>query len=217
MALVNNNSSFVALKVVLNVFMTLQFYRRFSSTLKASTNSVLVVPTSKEQRSATCRNASLTPPLELTMKSTAVTPSTSLALVWLREQQGCMLHLCLLSSRNPLRLCSRFSHPLPLVWIFAVSLLSKNLKLTRNSSILLVFLTIPLRHAGPCMLSRRRNALPKLSPTPRAPMPRHTLEFGTIINSQHLRSRIFFCPDDIERCVRGSRRKWVDKFSADQE
>ena len=29
--------------------------------------------------------------------------------------------------------------------------------------------------------------------------------------------KFFFCPDDIERCVKGSRRKWVDKFSADQE
>ena len=28
---------------------------------------------------------------------------------------------------------------------------------------------------------------------------------------------IFFCPNDIERCVKDSRCKWVDKFSADQE
>ena len=53
------------------------------------------------------------------------------------------------------------------------------------------FLTIP-RHDGPCMLSPKRNALPKLSPIPIAPLPRHTLEFGTITNSQHLKSRNYF-------------------------
>ena len=44
------------------------------------------------------------------------------------------------------------------------------------------------------MLSRRRNALPKSFPTPRAPLPQHTLEFGTITNSQHLNSRSLFLP-----------------------
>jgi hypothetical protein len=29
--------------------------------------------------------------------------------------------------------------------------------------------------------------------------------------------KFFFCPDDIERCVKGFRRKWVDRFSIDQE
>ena len=28
---------------------------------------------------------------------------------------------------------------------------------------------------------------------------------------------VFFSPNDIERCVKGSRRKWVDKISTDQE
>jgi len=28
--------------------------------------------------------------------------------------------------------------------------------------------------------------------------------------------KFFFCPDDIERCIKGSSRKWMDKFSADQ-
>jgi hypothetical protein len=107
--------------------------------------------------------------------------------------------------------------PLPLLLIFVMSLLSKNLKWTKSSGILLVFLTIPQRHVGPCMLSLRRNALTKLSPTPRALMHRHTLEFGTITNSHQLRSKFFLCPDDIEHCVKGSRRKWVDKFSTDQE
>jgi hypothetical protein len=131
-------------------------------------------------------------PLELTMRPTALTPSISLAFVSLREPQGLMFHLCPPSSRSPLRLCSRFPHPLPLLWIFAVSLLSKNLKWRRSSGILLVFLTIPLRNVGPCILSPRRNALPNLSPTPRAPLHRYTLEFGTTTNSQHLRSRSFF-------------------------
>jgi hypothetical protein len=160
----------------------------------------------------------ITPPLKLTKRPTARTLSIFLALVSLREPQGLMLHLCLPSSRSPLRLYSRFPHPLPLLLIFAVSVLFKNLKWTKSFGILLVFLTIPQRLVGPCMLSLRRNALPKLSPTPRAPLHRHTLVFGTITNSQHLRSRkLFFCPDDIEHCVKGSRRKWVDKFSADQE
>ena len=49
-------------------------------------------------------------------------------------------------------------------------------------------------------------------------MHRHTLKFGTLANSQNLRLKsYFFCPDDIKLCVKGSRRKWVDKFSADQE
>ena len=29
--------------------------------------------------------------------------------------------------------------------------------------------------------------------------------------------KFFFCVDVIERCVKGSHRKWVDKFSHDQE
>ena len=98
-----------------------------------------------------------------------------------------------------------------------MSLLSKNPKSMKSYGILLAFRTILPRHVGPCMLSPKRNAVPKSSPTPRAPLPQHTLEFGTITNSQHLNPRSFFCPDDIERCVKGSRRKWVDKFSADQE
>jgi hypothetical protein len=49
-------------------------------------------------------------------------------LVLLRETQGLMLHPSLPSSRSRLHLCSRFPHPLPLVWIFAVLLLSENLK-----------------------------------------------------------------------------------------
>jgi hypothetical protein len=87
----------------------------------------------------------------------------------------------------------------------------------KSSGILLAFLTIPPKYIGPYMLSPRRNALPKLSPTSKAPLQRHTLEFGTITNSQHLRSRIFFCPDYIEHCIEEPRRKWVDKFFADQE
>ena len=67
------------------------------------------------------------------------------------------------------------------------------------------------------MWSPKRNALPKLSLTAKAPLPWHTLEFGTITNSQHLKSRSSFSPDDIEHCVKGSRRKWVNKFFVDQE
>jgi hypothetical protein len=85
MALVKKNSSFDAHNVVPNVPVTPQFYRRFYLTLKASTNSVLVVPTSRVPKSSAHRNASLTHPLELTMRPTALTPSTSLALVLLRE------------------------------------------------------------------------------------------------------------------------------------
>jgi hypothetical protein len=128
MALVKKNLSFDVHNVVPNVPVTPQFYRRFYSILKSWTNFLLVVPTSRVPRSSARRNANLTPPLELTMRPAALTPSTSLALVLLREPQSLMLHPCLLSSRSPLRLCSRFPHPLPLVWIFVVSLLFKNLK-----------------------------------------------------------------------------------------
>ena len=40
----------------------------------------------------------------------------------------------------------------------------------------------------------KKNAQPKWTPTPRAPLPRHTLEFGIITNLQHLKSRNFFFP-----------------------
>ena len=139
------------------------------------------------------RIASPTSRLELTMRPTAPTPSRSLALFLLREPQDLMLHLYLPSLRIFFCQCSRF-HPLLLAWIFAESLLFKNPKLTRNSGILLTFLTILPRHVGPYMLSRRRNALPKSSSTPRELMPRHTLEFRTITNLQHLRSKSFFWP-----------------------
>ena len=29
--------------------------------------------------------------------------------------------------------------------------------------------------------------------------------------------KLFYCPDDIERCIKGSHCKWVDKFFVDQE
>jgi hypothetical protein len=93
----------------------------------------------------------------------------------------------------------------------------KNATWTRNFGILLAFLIIPPKHVGRCMLSQRINALPKSSSTPIAPLHRHTLEFETSTNSQHLRSRSFFCPNNIECCIKESRRKWVDKFSADQK
>jgi len=187
MALAKKNSNFDAHNVVLIVLVTLLFCRRFSSTSKAGTNSVLVVPTSRVPRYSAPRNARQTPRLVLTMKPTVPTHSISLVLVLLREPQGLKLHPCLPSSRSPLRLCSRFPHPFPLVLIFAVSLLSMNPKSMKSYGILLAFRTIPPRHVGPCMRSTKRNAVPKSSPTPRAPLPQHTLEFGTITNSQHLR------------------------------
>ena len=55
------------------------------------------------------QNASPTPPLELPMKPTAPTPSTSLALVSLREPQDLMLHLCLSLSRSVLFVSARGS------------------------------------------------------------------------------------------------------------
>ena len=191
MALAKKNLSFDALNIMLNVPVTPLFCIRFSLTSKAGTNSVLIVPTSRVPRYSAHKIASLTPLLELTMRPTAPTPSTSLVLVSLKEPQDLMLHLCLPSSRSPLRQCSRF-HPLLLVWIFTESLLFKNPKSTRNSGILLAFLTSPPRHVGPCMLLPRRNALPKSSPTPKTPLPRHALEFEPITNSQHLKSRSFF-------------------------
>ena len=130
--------------------------------------------------------------LELTMKPTAPTLSTSLVFMSFRDPQDLTLHLCLPSSRSPPQQCSRFHHPLILLWIFAVSLLYKNPKWTTSSGILLAFLTIPPKQVGPCMLSPRRNALPKSSPTPRAPLHRLTLEFGIITNLQHLKLRSFF-------------------------
>ena len=215
MALVKKKSSFDAYNVVLSVPVTPQFYKDFFLTLKVWTNSILEVPTLRVPRSSARRNASLIYPLELTIRPTTLIPSTSLALVSLREPQGLMFHLYLLSSRSPLRLCSRTPHLLPLVWIFAMSLLSKNLKWMKSSSILLVFLIIPQRHIGPCMLSPRRNALPQQSPTSRAPLHRYTLEFGVITTPKV--EKFFFCPDVIELCGKGSRRKWIDKFSVDQE
>ena len=97
-----------------------------------------------------------------------------------------------------------------------MSLLYKNPKWTRNSDILFASFTIHPRPVGQYMLSLRRDALPKSSPTSRAPLHRHTLEFGTITNLQHLKSRSFF-PNDIEHCIKVSCRKWLDKFFADQE
>jgi hypothetical protein len=89
MTLVKKNSTFDALNIMLNVVLNVPviplFYRKFCSTLKAWTNSVLVIPTSKVLRSSARRDASLTPPLELTMRPTARTLSTSLALVSLSE------------------------------------------------------------------------------------------------------------------------------------
>jgi hypothetical protein len=85
------------------------------------------------------------------------------------------------------------------------------------SGILLAFFTIAPKYVGPCMLSPRRNALPNLSPTPRTSLHRHTLEFGNTTNLQHLKSRSFFCSDDIGCCVKRSCRNWVDKFSADHQ
>ena len=72
-----------------------------------------------------------------------------------------------------------------------MSLLYKNPKWMRNSSILLaLFINLP-KHVGPCRRSLRKNQLPKSSPTARAPRPRHASEFGTITISQRLKLRSF--------------------------
>jgi hypothetical protein len=150
MALVNKNSSFDAHNVVFNVSVNPLFYRRFSSTLKAWTNSILVVPTSRVSRFSAHRNANMTPPLELTKRPTARILSTSF--------RPRVAKRTIRSHASPLPSIVEESFPFvlevpppsPLLLIFAVSLLSKNLKWTKNSSILLVFLTIPQRHVGPC-------------------------------------------------------------------
>jgi hypothetical protein len=152
MALTKKNSSFDALNVVLNVLMTPLSYRRISSTCLAGTVVVLVVPTSRVPRCSARRNASPTPPLELTMKPTALTPSIFFALVSFKALQDLMFHLCLPSSMNPSRQCSRFHYPLLVVWIFVLSLLYKNPKWMKSSGILLAFLTNPPKHVGPSLL-----------------------------------------------------------------
>jgi hypothetical protein len=81
MALAKKNSNFDALNVVLNVLVIFLSYRRFSSTCLAGTNFILLVPTLRVQSYSARKNASLTSPLETTMKPTAPTPSTSVALV----------------------------------------------------------------------------------------------------------------------------------------
>jgi hypothetical protein len=63
----------------------------------------------------------------------------------------------------------------------------------------------------------KKKCTTKIVSNPRAPLHRHTLEFETITNLQHLKLRSFFRLDDIDRCVKGSCREWVDKFSTDQE
>ena len=201
MAPTKKNSNFVAISVLV----TPLSYRRSSLTSKAETISILVVPTSRVPRYLSRKNASPTPPLVLTMKPTASTHSTSLAPVSHIEPQDFKLHLCLPSLKNPPRQCSRFPHPLPLVWIFAVSLLSKNLKWMKSSSILVAFLTLPQRHVRPCIMSPRRNA------------PAYLVVWNHYKFTTPKSEKLFFCPDDIERCMKGSRRKWVDKYSVDQE
>ena len=216
MALGEKNSNFDALNVMLNVLVTPLSYRRFFSISKVGTNFVLVVPTSRVPGSSVRKNASPTPPLVLTIKPTAPTPSTSFVLVSLKEPQDLTLHLCLPSSRSPPRQCLRFHHSLLMVWIFAVLLLYKNPKWTRNSGILLTFLTIPPMHVGPCMLSPRRvhsqNCL-QLQEHPCTGLPWN----WNYYKFTKPKVEKFFCPDNIKRCVKKSRRKWVDKFSADQE
>ena len=84
----------------------------------------------------------------------------------------------------------------------------------QSFGILLTFVTILPRLVGPCMLSPRRIALPKLSLIPKSPMHRHTLEFGTITYLQHLRSRSSFLPR--QHWTLCQRIKWVERFSLDQ-
>ena len=107
MSLAKKNSSFDALNVVLNIPGIRLFYRKFSLTSKAGTNSILVVPTLRVPRSSARRNASPTPALELTMKPISPTPSTSLAFMLLKGPQDFILQLCVPLSKNPLRQCSR--------------------------------------------------------------------------------------------------------------
>ena len=166
MALAKKNSSFDVLSVMLNVLMYLLFYKRFSLACPTGMNFAPIVPTLRVPRYSGSKNASSTLPLETTMKPTAWTPSTSLAIVSLREPQDLMFHLWLPWLRSPLRLCYKFHHPLLLLLIFVASLLYKNPKWTKSSGILLVFLTFPPRHVGPCMRSPKINAQPKSSPTP---------------------------------------------------
>jgi hypothetical protein len=47
--------------------------------------------------------------------------------------------------------------------------------------------------------------------------PTYTGVWTNIRRNTSERTEFFFCSDDIERCVKGSRRKWVAKYSATQE
>jgi hypothetical protein len=163
-------------------------------------NFVLIISTSRVPRCSNHRSASPTPPLEPTKKPTAPTSSISLALVSHRKPHNLIFYLCLSSSKSPLRQCSRFYHPFLSILIFPTSLLYKNPKWTINFGIFLALLIIPPRHVGLCMRSPRRNILPNCHQWQEHPDP-----------------SIPWSLDDIERYIKGSRCKWVDKFSHTQE
>ena len=123
MVLAKWNSCINALNIVFNILKTPLFYKKFSL---MGPNSAVVVPTSRVPRYSDHKNINLTTSLELMMRPTALTPSTSLGLVLLRGPQYLMFCLCLPSLRSPLCQCSRFHHPLLLVWILTASLICKN-------------------------------------------------------------------------------------------
>jgi hypothetical protein len=130
--------------------------------------------------------------LELTMKSTAPTPSNSLALVSLRDPQYLMFHLCL-----------------PSLGVFSVSARGSTTP-SYSSRVLLCHcctriwsgreaLTYCL-HSLQFLQGMLGNAcchqeeIHYSNPTAGVPLHRYTLEFGTITNLQHLKSRRFFLP-----------------------
>jgi hypothetical protein len=71
------------------------------------------------------------------------------------------------------------------------------------------------RLVGRRWLSFERSVHPVSSKTGRTPQLPHTPAFGPILKQVTKRwwNNFFFCADDIERCVKGHRRRWIEPFS----
>ena len=182
--------------------------------MHAGRNYVLVVPTSRVPRFSVRGNASPTIPLEQTMIPTTPTLSTSVAPVSLKEPQDLMHHLCPPSSRSPPRQCSRFHRARGFRHVIVVQESEVDEKLWHIAHVLYNYSKVCwAMHA----VTKKKCTTKIVSNSNSTPAPAYLGVWNYYKFTTPKSEKFFFCPDDIERCVKGSRRKWIDKFSVDQE
>ena len=182
--------------------------------MHAGRNYVLVVPTSRVPRFSVRGNASPTIPLEQTMIPTTPTLSTSVAPVSLKEPQDLMHHLCPPSSRSPPRQCSRFHRARGFRRVIVVQESEVDEKLWHIAHVLYNYSKVCwAMHA----VTKKKCTTKIVSNSNSTPAPAYLGVWNYYKFTTPKFEKFSFTRMTLSVASKVHVRKWLDKFSADQE